>query len=161
MVDYKDLNYDDVYLYNNKPCKFSGLHSYQTDKSGRKYNVEFNILYHGEKASRTVYDLGKLKYVYDRRIRLRDLVDVRRENGIVLRGTVVEIKPDEELPYAVSGNGALVWMAAHEFERFVRADAPERAYETLTAVRARIDALETELTALKLTEEVLEGVYGV
>lgn len=161
MIDVEDLSRDNVYLYEGKLCRYLGLSSWSTDKSGRKYDVELSLLFHGEKISKTRYNLNKLTYVYDRRIRVRDLVDVRREDGIVLRGTVVEIKPDEERPYAVSGNGALVWMAAHEFERFVPADAPERAYETLTAVRARIGVLEAELTALKLTEEVLEGVYAV
>lgn len=101
-----------------------------------------------------------MKLLYDARIKKRDQVDIRREDGIVLRGTVVDIDAVKDKPYLVNGRGGeSVWMAAHEFERFVRADAPERAYDSLKEVRARIEVLETELRALKITEEVLEGIY--
>lgn len=106
------------------------------------------------------YYLGWLTLLYDARIRKRDLVDIRREDGIVLRGTVVDIDATKDKPYLVNGrSGESVWMAAHEFERFVKADAPEKAYESLKEVRARIEVLEAELRALKITEEVLEGIY--
>ena len=140
-------------FWHEKHGKGRYSHSWSGGSGGRVFGITF------EDGQHDYYSLWHLKYLYDSRIRVRDLVDVRRDNGILLRGTVVEIQPDEDRPYCVSGNGALVWMAAHEFERFVRADAPERAYKTLTAVRARIDVLEAELTALRLTEEVLEGVY--
>lgn len=159
MLDVDTVSREDRFLYDGRRCAFTGISSYSGDSTGRKYDVKVRVSFE-EGPSDHVY-LDSLTYVYDHRIRVRDLVDIRRENGIVLRGTVVEIEPEEMQPYLVAGNGSSVWMAAHEFERFVRADAPERAYKTLTAVRARIDVLEAELTALKLTEEVLEGVYGV
>lgn len=157
MRDHKnDPSYEDVFWdEDHGRGRWTGSSGSHYGTNEWTYRIEF------EDGVRRDYFAHQLKRVYDSRIRLRDLVDVRRDNGIVLRGTVVEIKPDEDRPYCVSGNGALVWMAAHEFERFVRADAPERAYETLTAVKARIETLEAELTALKLTEEVLEGVYAV
>ncbi len=160
MILHENLNRLDRYLWHDLPCKYWSDSSWSTDGNGRKYNVQVDILFdEGTETERVYFDPTEFKIVYDHRIRARDLVDIRRENGITLRGTIVEIKPEEKLPYLVAGNGSSVWMAAHEFERFVRADAPERAYKTLTAVRARIDVLEAELTALKLTEEVLEGVY--
>lgn len=163
MILHENLNREDRYLWDDIPCQYLGDNSWSGDGSGRKYNVMISITFDGETESEQVtFNPHDFALIYDHRIKLRDLVDVRHESGMTLRGTVVEIKPEEKQPYRVQNPaGGSIWMAAHEFVRFVRADAPEKAYASLMAVQARISALETELTALRLTEEVLEGVYGV
>lgn len=161
MILHESLNREDRYLWNDIPCQYWSDSSWISDGSGRKSNVKINIIFDGTAGSEQVsFYPQDFKLVYDHRIKLRDLVDVRHESGMTLRGSVIEIKPEEKQPYRVQNPaGGSIWMAAHEFVRFIRADAPEKAYASLMAVQARISVLETELTALRLTEEVLEGVY--
>ncbi len=163
MIEYDDLHREDRYLWNDIPCQYWSDSSWISDGSGRKSNVKINIVFDGVTESEQIsFYPADFKIVYDHRIKLRDLVDARHESGMTLRGTVVEIKPEEKQPYRVQhAAGGSIWMAAHEFVRYIRADAPEKAYASLMAVQVRITILETELTALRLTEEVLEGVYGL
>lgn len=155
MSDYRDQtpSRSDIYRHEDH-----GKGMYSGGWSGRRDGYrEFGFTF--EDGHSGYYYLSWLDIVYDSRIKVRDLVDFQPENGIRIRGEVVEIDAVSDQPYRIQHRGSSVWMAAHEFERFIRADAPEKAYASLMQVQARIELLETELTALRITEEVLQGVY--
>lgn len=152
----------DRFLFEDRACVMEGILGYSGSSGnggeGDIYNVQVSVRFDDGTSDYAYFEL--LKKVTDSRVRVGDLVDVRLADERTIRGSVTVIDRLAERPYCVKGpDGGTAWFAAWEFDRFLRADSVERAVVSLAAVRERIAVLEKELVALRLSEEILEGVY--